>query len=270
MPVSDNSEIFTIGVEGGSTTFYREPGAEFGYVYFYSVSNSYEMDIDDSGSAGEEEQTEQPSSSPTRRGPFPTISAALESFSRNGEWVWYTPAKLLMGYRFLLWEVRQNAILRFGHQCPSRVNAVWARKCGVFLANPAMAGPLRRVPQSEVSVVMVGFEGDGAIIRSGSASNGVRYFFSESGGSGGFEGDIPESVPRRRNQTRPTLFLTLKEALDSIIGPDRWLCGTPFDINPNFLDELKAAVTSAIANGSSQSSPNDSAKERWQQVLANP
>ncbi len=47
MPVSDTSEIFQIGVEGGSTAFFREPDSESGYVYFYCVSNSIAIDAVD-------------------------------------------------------------------------------------------------------------------------------------------------------------------------------------------------------------------------------
>ena len=50
--MSDTNEVFRIGVDGGSTTFFRKPDVEAGYVYFYSVSNS--IAIDDVDTADED------------------------------------------------------------------------------------------------------------------------------------------------------------------------------------------------------------------------
>ena len=66
MPVSDTSEIFEIGVEGGSGTFFREPAPEAGYLYFYRVSKSFPID---EVFAEEDEPHEQRSSTPNRKGP---------------------------------------------------------------------------------------------------------------------------------------------------------------------------------------------------------
>lgn len=266
MPVSDTSEIFEIGVEGGSGTFFREPDPEAGYLYFYSVSKSFPIDED---FAEEEDPHEQRSSTPNRKGPFPTVLAALSDFSPDGEWVWYLPLRMLNGYRLLLWELRQNTMIQTGQKCSSHVHERWARKCGVSVMKKPEAVPLRRMPRSEVVVVTLGFEGGKASVRCGTTAAGARYFTIQSQSSGGFDGDIPDSVRSRKIRTRTPLFTSLKEAMDSIAGPSIWLAAEPLEINADFLDGLKTTFAEALAGERTSAFARDHASLGWQSLGSN-
>jgi hypothetical protein len=263
MPVSDKNEVFHIGVEGGSTTFFREPDIESGYVYFYSVSNS--ISIDDVDPVDEEASEENRPSKPRRKGPFPTVQAALSNFSPNGEWVSYFPVRILSGYRMLIWELRRGILLQTGEECPPRVNERWARKCGVLVMKKPDSFPLRRMPRSEVAVLTLEFEGGMATVKSGTTTGGVRYFYSKCQGSGGFDGDIPESGRSRKLRTPPPLFTSLKDALDSIAGASQWLTTEPREINADFLEGLKATFADAIADEETSAYAKANAASGWQE-----
>jgi hypothetical protein len=266
MPVSDTSEIFEIGVEGGSATFFREPDREAGYLYFYSVSNSFPIDEDFVEEAAPQEQW---SSTPNRKGPFLTVMSALSDFCPSGEWIWYFPRGILSGYRMVLWELRQSTIIQTGKECPSHVNERWAQKCGVSAPKQRKVVPIGRVRRSEVVVATLGFEGGEASVLCGTTAAGARYFTIHSQRSGGFDGDIPDSVPRRKIPTRVKLFTSLKEAMDSIAGASFWLAAEPCEINPDFLDSLKTVLAEAMADERTAELMKSNVSPGWHNIGSN-